>query len=360
MLRVLSPVPALYRGVQRCTPMTRGIRTCSGSTSCGSGCRRPGSCSAARLEWALWCFIRTSDCCRSTSNGTCGGAIPGGHEDDEHLDRQAARGRPDHAVGGRALATGDRRAGDSRWRQPARPGRSVPDRGGEGREFVKMHHVIADAIAGVATLGTFLDPAPEAIVAGGRPGCRPIPRRHRGRQPGPLSTELGRCSKGCMAAATLQNMQAGWPAIRELLAEQPGPGQTSLDRLVGPDRNLALIRKQPHHGQGDRPCPRRDANDLLLAIDGRRAARTAAQPRRTCRRHISVPIYVPVSLRRRLRGPQHGNLDRPDGRPTSSRNVRSGPRLQQIAVETARRKARTRTSLGTLFRGRISRGRSCR
>jgi diacylglycerol O-acyltransferase / wax synthase len=32
-----------------------------------------------------------------------------------------------------------------------------------------------------------------------------------------------------------------------------------------------------------------------------------------------------------------------------------GRRLEQIAAETARRKARTRTSLGTLFRGRLAR-----
>ena len=39
----------------------------------------------------------------------------------------------------------------------------------------------------------------------------------------------------------LAHLRAAWPAMRELVAERPVPA-TSLDRLVGPDRNLALIR----------------------------------------------------------------------------------------------------------------------
>lgn len=44
--------------------------------------------------------------------------------------------------------------------------------------FVRMHHAIADGIAGVATLGALLDAAPAA-----RPGHRSRGRRHRRRRP---------------------------------------------------------------------------------------------------------------------------------------------------------------------------------
>jgi diacylglycerol O-acyltransferase len=68
-----------------------------------------------------------------------------------------------------------------------------------------------------------------------------------------------------------------------------------------------------------------------------------------------VRIYVPVSLRRRGRGPQQGNLIAQMVIPLPLGGCDPGRRLRQIAAETAKRKARTRTSLGTLFRGRITR-----
>jgi hypothetical protein len=68
-----------------------------------------------------------------------------------------------------------------------------------------------------------------------------------------------------------------------------------------------------------------------------------------------VRIYVPVSLRRRVRGPQQGNLIGQMAVPLPLGGSDPGRRLDQVAAETARRKARTRTSLGTLFRGRIAR-----
>ena len=40
---------------------------------------------------------------------------------------------------------------------------------------------------------------------------------------------------------TWQHLRVAWPAMREVVAERPLPA-TSLDRLVGPDRTLALIR----------------------------------------------------------------------------------------------------------------------
>lgn len=113
--------------------------------------------------------------------------------------------------------------------------------------YVRTHHVIGDGVAGVATLGTFLDAVPDADVAPGPPWMpAPWPAtrelfednlRHRvGR--------LGRAlSKVLRPATNLRDVRGEWPAIRELVAEGPGP-PTSLDRLVGLDRSLALIRSR--------------------------------------------------------------------------------------------------------------------
>src|SRR5207247_9967394 len=62
-----------------------------------------------------------------------------------------------------------------------------------------------------------------------------------------------------------RHVMAGWATIREILAAEPGP-RTSLDRVIGPGRNLALIRsdiglvKKIAHSRGAK------ANDVLLAV----------------------------------------------------------------------------------------------
>ena len=110
--------------------------------------------------------------------------------------------------------------------------------------FVRMHHAIADGMAGVATIAKFLDAAPDAVIASPRawtPG--PVPtegellqdkRRRRLQQ-------LGRALSALTHPVTSGRRGAGWPAMRELLAERP-LAATSLDRRVGQDRTLALIR----------------------------------------------------------------------------------------------------------------------
>jgi Wax ester synthase-like Acyl-CoA acyltransferase domain len=111
--------------------------------------------------------------------------------------------------------------------------------------FVKLHHAIADGMAAMTTISAFLDTAPDAPTAPARPWTpAPAPsaralladnlRRHLQRLAGAFST-LAR------PRTTLQRLRAAWPATRELLAEAPTP-ETSLDRMVGPGRTLALIR----------------------------------------------------------------------------------------------------------------------
>jgi diacylglycerol O-acyltransferase / wax synthase len=132
--------------------------------------------------------------------------------------------------------------------------------------FAKMHHAIANGIAGMATLGTLLDAVPDAPTRPVQPWTpAPAPtapdlfadnlRRHTG--------NLGRAlSALAQPATTTRHLMAAWPAIRELFAEEPGP-RTSLDRVVGPDRNLALIRANldqvrhiahTHHARSTTSC----------------------------------------------------------------------------------------------------------
>jgi diacylglycerol O-acyltransferase / wax synthase len=71
---------------------------------------------------------------------------------------------------------------------------------------------------------------------------------------------------------------------------------------------------------------------------------------------VSLPIYVPVSLRRGRSGQEAGNLISQMVVPLPLGIADPGRRLRQIAVETAKRKAIGRPSLGTMFRSRLLRG----
>jgi diacylglycerol O-acyltransferase len=224
--------------------------------------------------------------------------------------------------------------------------------------FVKMHHAIADGIAAVATTAAFLDATPDAATAAARPWTpAPLPtardlfednlRTH--------TRELGRAfSTLAQPITTLQHLQAAWPAMRELFAEEPAP-RTSLDRRVGRDRNLALIRGDIDRTKDVAHSYDAKVNDVLLTVTAG-GLRGLLQRRGEPVQDLIVPIYVPVTLRQpqqraQARGNQIGDMvvPLPIGVPDPGR------RLQQIAAETATRKARSRPSLGTVFRSRIAR-----
>lgn len=67
------------------------------------------------------------------------------------------------------------------------------------------------------------------------------------------------------------------------------------------------------------------------------------------------PVYVPVTLRRGPRDQARGNLIGQMVVPLPIGSAEPGRRLRQIAAETAKRKARSRPSLGTLLRSGIAR-----
>jgi diacylglycerol O-acyltransferase len=223
--------------------------------------------------------------------------------------------------------------------------------------FVKLHHAIADGMAAMTTVATLLNPDPDAPTTPAHPWTptRPPPTgalladnilRHLQRLTGAFST-LAR------PRITLRRLRAAWPAIRELVGEAPAHA-TSLDRMVGPGRTLALIRTTLDQVKQVAHAHTATVNDVLLAA-------TAGGLRALLRRRgepvedTTVRIYVPVSLRRGMRGPQQGNLIAQMAVPLRLGGSDPGRRLEQIAAQTANRKARTRTSLGTVFSGRITR-----
>jgi diacylglycerol O-acyltransferase / wax synthase len=239
------------------------------------------------------------------------------------------------------------------WRMWFMPG--LPD--GRVAMFVKLHHSIADGMAAMTTIAAFLDTGPDAPVTPAPPWA-PVPpppdrdllidnARRRLRAAGGAGSMLVR------PAVTLRHARQAWPAIRELLAEQPAT-RTSLDRMVGPGRSLAVIRTSLDEVRTVAHARGATVNDVLLAL-------TAAGLRAVLRRRgepvagTTVRVYVPVSLRPRTGGPQQGNLIAQMAVPLAMRELDAADELRHIAAQTAARKARARTSLGTLIRGRLVR-----
>ena len=108
------------------------------------------------------------------------------------------------------------------------------------------------------------------------------------------------------------------PALRELLADDPPP-ETSLGRLVGADRRLAVVRGKLADLRSIARAHDATVNDVLLAATAG-GLRALLIGRGEPVDGVSVPIYVPVSLRRRWHGAVAGKPRRADGDPASARH----------------------------------------
>lgn len=223
--------------------------------------------------------------------------------------------------------------------------------------FVKMHHVIADGTAGVATIATFLDLTADALTA---PAPAWVPRtrptaaelavdqrwRRRARRRSVLSALEHPLRSAGMVVAAL-------PAMRELFA-QKSPPRTSLDRMVGPDRGIALIRasldevKDVAHAHGAK------VNDVLLtAIAG--GLRALLISRGEPVEGVVLRIYMPIQLHED-RVSARGNLLSQIVVPLPIGVLEPAQRLRVIAADTARRKALPRPTLGIIpVRGIVGR-----
>ena len=222
--------------------------------------------------------------------------------------------------------------------------------------FVKIHHSIADGLAAMTIVSAFLDPtaeAPPAVDVAWKPSPHPRPSDL-------VADNLRRRAGGwARAAATLAHpvravarVVAGAPAMREILAERPGD-PTSIDRVVGDRRMFALVRGSYRDVRRIARAADASVNDVLLALTAA-GIRALLLGRGEPVEGVTVRTYVPVTLRRGLRGPQQGTEIAQMVVPLSLSAATPMDRLRGIASETRHRKARPRPALGTAFRGRLA------
>ena len=224
--------------------------------------------------------------------------------------------------------------------------------------FIRVHHVIADGVALVAALGSLLDSAADSAVdsasASGppwAPGRRPTGRELFGDNVRQRWAGVARAADTLAhPVRTARQARDAWPALRTIVATRPGP-PTSLNLLVGPHRRLALVRGTLEEVTRIAHDHRATVNDVLLAATagGLRGLLTG---RGEPVEQLTVPIYVPISLRRTQTHPGTGNLISQMVVPVPLGTNDAARRLDRITRVTTAGKAGHRPSLGHLFRSR--------
>ncbi len=228
---------------------------------------------------------------------------------------------------------------------------------GDGRLalFVRMHHVMADGVAGVATLSTLLsDVAGERPAGTGEWSPRPAPSRTALLHDSLRSR--GRGLRGAVRAVAHPRASCGrvaevWHGIRGFVTGAPGP-VTSLGGLVGPHRRLVAVRAPLKDVEAVAHTEHVTVNDVLLAmIAGGVSAllRSRGEPVDG----LVVPVLVPVSLRRPTDGSRLGNWisQMAVGLPVGDADPVA--RLRQINAATTSAKAVPHPSMGALMRNRL-------
>jgi WS/DGAT/MGAT family acyltransferase len=232
------------------------------------------------------------------------------------------------------------------WLLPGLPERRVG-------ALLRLHHAIADGPAGLAAFAALLDLTADGTAAVA-PRWTPTPI--------PTATDLARdnvrrrrqeLARGCSGLAhpsrTLRSARQAWPAWREVFAERPAP-RTSLNRPIGDDRRLAIIRGRLDVAKHIAHSNHATVNDVMLAaVAG--GLRQLLSGRGENLDGLTQRAQVPISLHEEQPGQAHGNkpgwmmVPLPLGEPDPLR------RLKLIAAETAARKHKVHPDVGSgIFR----------
>jgi diacylglycerol O-acyltransferase len=244
-------------------------------------------------------------------------------------------------------------------RRPLRPGRPVwemwfltglsDDRVGF---FIKVHHAIADGVAGVATLAAFFDQVPDPPEISAPPWTPvPVPSTRELFQDN-LRRRLGELDRMLRALAkplaTTRRILRSWPAVQELFADGQAP-RTSVNRRIGSDRRLAIVRGSLDGAKRVAHARRATVNDVLLTavaagyadLFSRRGEPTDG---------VILRAFVPVSLHQEQPGAARGNVDAGMLVPLPIGERDDVRRLDLIAAETSERKKKSRPPAGSMFR----------
>jgi diacylglycerol O-acyltransferase / wax synthase len=211
--------------------------------------------------------------------------------------------------------------------------------------FLRVHHTVADGVAGVAAFGALLDltaDAPTPVA----PPWTPTPIPTAGEL---LSDNLRRrlhgLGRGLSRLAHPNRQRRGAPAgWHEFFAEHAP--RTSLNRPIGSDCRLAVVRGRLEVAKQVAHAHHAKVNDVVLAAVAGGLRQLLAGRGEDVQRLVPRAM-VPISLHRERPGQASGNQDAvmvvplPLGEPDPVR------RLDLIGAETAARKRKARPQIGS-------------
>jgi diacylglycerol O-acyltransferase / wax synthase len=232
------------------------------------------------------------------------------------------------------------------WLLPGLPERRVG-------VFLRLHHVLADGAAALAAFGALLDltaDAPTPAVPAWTPTPIPTARELLGDNLRRRRQELGRGWSGLThPRRTLRLARRTLPAWREVLTEHPAP-RTSLNRPVGADRRLAIVRGRLDLAKQIAHAHQAKVNDVVLAAVAGGLRQLLARRGEDVQGLVQRAM-VTISTHEEAPGEARGNkpgwmmVPLPLGEPDPVR------RLALIAADTAARKHNVRPEAGSgIFR----------
>lgn len=206
--------------------------------------------------------------------------------------------------------------------------------------FMKMHHSIADGVAGLVLLGAFLDAGvetPQAAAVTWKPSPRPSTKElfadNVSRRGSGVAVALWKLAHPVVLA---RDARAGAEMMRALLGREHAP-TTSINRPIGPDRALAILRTDLETTRAVAHAHHGTVNDVLMAsIAG--GLRELLLERGEPVEDVTLRATVPVSLHAEDEGEAKGNHDGMILVPLPVGLAEPGRRLEVIAAETSQRK----------------------
>jgi diacylglycerol O-acyltransferase / wax synthase len=214
--------------------------------------------------------------------------------------------------------------------------------------FLRAHHALADGVAGMAAFGALLDLAADAPIPVAAPWT-PVPIPSAGEL---LHDNIRRRLQGLGRGlsslthpiATGRRARRAWLAWREFFAE-PAP-RTSLNRPIGPDRRLAIVRSRLEVAKQIAHAHHAKVNDVVLAAVGgglRQLLASRGEPVED----LILRASVPISFHQQQLGQASGNQDGWMVVPLPLGESDPVRRLGLIAAETAARKQQARPQAGS-------------
>jgi WS/DGAT/MGAT family acyltransferase len=224
------------------------------------------------------------------------------------------------------------------WFLPGLPDRRVG-------MFMRMHHAIADGVAGVAVFGALLDIAPDVPDAQAPETWSPAPlpsaaqllrdnARRRWQSAGRVMSRLAQPRDG------LRRLRVALPVWREIFTEQRAP-HTSLNRPIGQDRRLGIVRSRLDVTKQIAHARHATVNDVVLAAVAA-GLRELLASRGEPVDGMTLRAMVPISMHHEQQGHALGNLNAMMIMPLTLREPDHSRRLELIAAETVQRKRKTR------------------